>query len=179
MTTMSSPDPEIDVLDGLAPSGHPPRDATHFRRVVAANEALARAEGELRSAVAAARAAGDSWMIVGTALGVSKQAAQQRFGRAFRGSLDEGGRHTGRPARVATSSAPTASVRPPSHGSAGDVQRPGRAYRGVRAPSLPARRWSSPTTAPGSLGEGVQHFLGAPGDPPCGTGPWGSQPPPR
>jgi len=83
MTTMSSPDPAIDVLDGLAPSSHPPRDATHFRRVVAANEALARAEGELRSAVAAARAAGDSWMIIGTALGVRKQAAQQRFGRAI------------------------------------------------------------------------------------------------
>jgi hypothetical protein len=31
--------------------------------------------------VHAARAAGDSWTVIGAALGVSKQAAQQRFSR--------------------------------------------------------------------------------------------------
>ncbi|MBX3195681.1 MAG: hypothetical protein KF727_11370 [Microbacteriaceae bacterium] len=59
----------------------PARDATHFRAIIAANDALALAESELRKAVLAARAAGDSWTIIGAALGVTKQAAQQRFSR--------------------------------------------------------------------------------------------------
>lgn len=66
-------------LDDLDPAAAPARDATHFRAIIAANEALASAEGELRSAVRAARDAGDSWTVIGAALGVSKQAAQQRF----------------------------------------------------------------------------------------------------
>lgn len=45
----------------------------------------ARAEGELRvllkEAVSSARGAGASWEAVGTELGMSRQAAQQRFGR--------------------------------------------------------------------------------------------------
>ena len=57
------------------------RDATHFRAVIAAAEAVDAAEKSLRDAVAGARAAGDSWTIIGAALGVTKQAAQQRFSR--------------------------------------------------------------------------------------------------
>ena len=68
-------------LDDLDPAVSPARDASHFRAIIAANEAVASAESQLRSAVHAARAAGDSWAIVGAALGVSKQAAQQRFSR--------------------------------------------------------------------------------------------------
>jgi hypothetical protein len=34
---------------------------------------------KLREAVAAARASGLSWQLIGTTLGVSRQAAQQRF----------------------------------------------------------------------------------------------------
>jgi hypothetical protein len=66
-------------LDALGPSVVPARDASHFRAIIAASEALAAAEAGLRDAVRAARAAGDSWAIIGAALGVSKQAAQQRF----------------------------------------------------------------------------------------------------
>ena len=66
-------------LGALDPSGTAARDATHFRAIVAANEAVACAERELREAVRAARTAGDSWTIIGAALGVSRQAAQQRF----------------------------------------------------------------------------------------------------
>jgi len=46
----------------------------------------ARREAELVvvQAVHAARAAGEPWEAIGDALGVSKQAAQQRFGGAFR-----------------------------------------------------------------------------------------------
>ena len=69
-------DAALDVLD---PAEHPSRDATYFRRIVAAADSLAAAETELHDAVTAARAAGDSWTVIGAALGESRQAAQQRF----------------------------------------------------------------------------------------------------
>ncbi len=69
------------VLDDLDPSTVTSRDATHFRRIIAAKEGVARADQELRDAVQAAREAGDSWLAIGMALGVTKQAAQKRFGR--------------------------------------------------------------------------------------------------
>jgi dihydroxyacetone kinase len=68
-------------LDDIDPAATPARDGTHFRAIIAANEAVASADGELREVVRAARAAGDSWTLIGAALGVSKQAAQQRFSR--------------------------------------------------------------------------------------------------
>ena len=57
------------------------RDASHVREIIAAQEARDAADKRLRDAVAAARAAGDSWTVIGAALGVSKQAAQERFGK--------------------------------------------------------------------------------------------------
>ena len=68
-------------LDQVDPSTHPARDAQHFRRIIAAREGLANAEQELRDAVAAARAAGDSWAVIGAALDTTRQAAYQRFGK--------------------------------------------------------------------------------------------------
>lgn len=67
-------------LDQLDPAAHPARDAAHFRRIIAARQGLAAAEQELRHAVRAARAAGDSWTVIGAALDTTRQAAQQRFG---------------------------------------------------------------------------------------------------
>jgi hypothetical protein len=72
-------DPGLDQLIDSLDSADV-RDAVHFRRIIAARRALAAAEDELRDAVAAARAAGDSWTIIGAALETSRQAAQQRFG---------------------------------------------------------------------------------------------------
>lgn len=69
-----------EVLDDLDPATSTARDATHFRRIIAAKENVSRAEQELRDAVQAARAAGDSWFAIGMALGVTKQAAHKRFG---------------------------------------------------------------------------------------------------
>ena len=60
------------------------RDATGFRRIIGARQGLESAEKELRDAVAAARAAGDSWTVIGAALGTSKQAAFQRFSKTDR-----------------------------------------------------------------------------------------------
>jgi hypothetical protein len=68
-------------LDSLEPAEHPARDAASFRRIIAARHQLAAAETELRAAVKAARAAGDSWTVIGMALDTTRQAAYQRFGR--------------------------------------------------------------------------------------------------
>lgn len=68
-------------LDSLDPATLDARDATHFRRIIAARKGLAAAEQELRDAVAAAREAGDSWTVIGAALDTSKQNAYQRFGK--------------------------------------------------------------------------------------------------
>lgn len=57
------------------------RDAQHIRRIIAASASRDAAEAELRNAVEAAREAGDSWTAIGMALGVTRQAAQKRFGR--------------------------------------------------------------------------------------------------
>lgn len=73
--------PDRTGLDELNPETHPARDAVHFRRIVAARANLVAAEEELRAAVEAARKAGDSWTMIGAALDISRQAAQQRFGR--------------------------------------------------------------------------------------------------
>jgi hypothetical protein len=67
-------------LDQIDPSTHPARDAASFRRILAARRGLADAERELRDAVRAARQAGDSWTVIGAALDITRQAAQQRFG---------------------------------------------------------------------------------------------------
>ena len=64
-------------LDPVHDRGH---DAAPFRRILAAREGLAAADRELRAAVLAAREAGYSWAIIGSALDTSRQAAQQRFG---------------------------------------------------------------------------------------------------
>lgn len=73
---------DIDAwLDSVEPDPADARDASHIRRIIAANEAVESAQDELVSAVAAARAAGDTWDAIGVALGVSRQAAYQRFGR--------------------------------------------------------------------------------------------------
>jgi phage-related protein len=49
--------------------------------LIAAASELSRAEDRLARALASARGAGASWAQVGDALDISRQAAQQRFGR--------------------------------------------------------------------------------------------------
>jgi hypothetical protein len=70
-----------DWLDSIEPDPADARDASRIRRIIAAAEARNTAEKELRAAVAAARAAGDTWDAIGVALGTSRQAAYQRFGK--------------------------------------------------------------------------------------------------
>lgn len=68
-------------LDRLSPATHPARDAKAFRRIVAAVESVRDADAELIAAVREARKLGDSWTSIAVALGTSRQAAQQRFGK--------------------------------------------------------------------------------------------------
>jgi hypothetical protein len=55
-------------------------DPADLRAVAAAVRDVAEAETRLANAVQAARANGRSWGRIGLALGVTKQAARQRFG---------------------------------------------------------------------------------------------------
>lgn len=76
-------DPTADEInDWLASEEVNPadaRDAVHWRRIRAAVTGNA-AQAELDAAVVAARAAGDSWAMIGAALGISGHAASERFG---------------------------------------------------------------------------------------------------
>lgn len=65
--------------DSVAPESL--RDASHSRRIIEARKGLEAADRELRDAVAAARAAGDSWRVIGAAMGTTRQAAFQRFSK--------------------------------------------------------------------------------------------------
>jgi hypothetical protein len=73
---------ELPALNALTPETHPARDAEHFRRIIAARKALADAQTELVAAVHAARDAGDSWTVIGAALGTTRQGAFRKFGNS-------------------------------------------------------------------------------------------------
>jgi len=75
-------DDDMTGLHTVSPSTHPARDAVSTRRVTSAQKGVIAAEAELGAAVAAARAAGDSWALIGAALGSTRQNAHQRFGKA-------------------------------------------------------------------------------------------------
>ena len=73
-------------LNNLDPATTPARDARYLRYIREAatafdeaRAALDSAKTRLDDAVAQARAHGDSWGVIGMVLGVSRQAAQQRF----------------------------------------------------------------------------------------------------
>ncbi len=70
-----------ELLDLLPASGLTAVDRRRTRRLLAARDALAVAEAELVEAVREAYDGGDSWRTIGTALGMTRQAAQRRFGR--------------------------------------------------------------------------------------------------
>jgi hypothetical protein len=66
-------------LDSLDPNDMPAEDTTDLRHIAMAVADVAVAEERLREVVVAARAAGRSWARIAMALGVSKQAARERF----------------------------------------------------------------------------------------------------
>lgn len=68
-------------LDALDPATTPAEDPADLRRIGLALRALADEQLEVEQAVAAARANGRSWGEVGLVLGVSRQAARERYGQ--------------------------------------------------------------------------------------------------
>jgi len=70
------------MLDKLDPSTTPPSavdDVRDLRRIGVALQEIDTAQDALRSAVATARDNGRSWTDIANVLGVSRQAARQRF----------------------------------------------------------------------------------------------------
>lgn len=68
------------MLNDLDPATVTAHDAVRFRRILAAQDGVMRADRELHDAVRAAREAGNSWLSTGMALEVTKWAAHKRFG---------------------------------------------------------------------------------------------------
>jgi len=69
------------LADALDPSTADVEHTDDLREVAAATEAARADEARLRQAVEVARAHGRSWNQIALALGVSRQAARQRFSR--------------------------------------------------------------------------------------------------
>jgi len=70
------------LTEALDPDVTRADDLSDLRAVATAAEATRQDEARLREAVETARAHGRSWNHIAVALGVSRQAARQRFGRA-------------------------------------------------------------------------------------------------
>jgi hypothetical protein len=67
------------MLDNLDVNAAQPEDISDLRAIAAALDSVAQGETGLAVAVAQARANGRSWARIGTTLGISKQAAHDRF----------------------------------------------------------------------------------------------------
>lgn len=67
------------LSDSLDPDTAVVEHTDDLRRIATASEAIRADEARLREAVEMARAQGRSWNQIATALGVSRQAARQRF----------------------------------------------------------------------------------------------------
>lgn len=69
-------------LDTLDPATTPADDPSDLRRIGLALRGLADEQREVDEAVGAARQNGRSWGEIGLALGISRQAARERYGQA-------------------------------------------------------------------------------------------------
>ncbi len=88
MPADSLPTTHAELLEALPSWARTARDRDQTTRLIAARDALAAAEHELREAVRDAYDGGDSWLTAGTVLGISRQAAQRRFRRPLDSGVD-------------------------------------------------------------------------------------------
>lgn len=86
MTRTQLSSPSVDEIEGFFAALDPAsmKDASRLREIASARRAIEESEQRLREAVAAARAAGDSWSAIGLALRTSKQNAYRKFGDSRR-----------------------------------------------------------------------------------------------
>ncbi len=75
-------------LDSLDPDTTPAEDISDLAAIGAALSKVAAAESDIERAVEAARANGRSWPRIALVLGISKQAAQQRYGASGTAEAD-------------------------------------------------------------------------------------------
>jgi hypothetical protein len=73
-----------DWADRLDPDQAQVEDVSDLRAVAEAADAVRRDEARLTENVARSRARGRSWNLIAAILGVSRQAARQRYGRFSR-----------------------------------------------------------------------------------------------
>lgn len=73
-----------ELAEGFDPSAAQMDDTTDLRMLAEAVDSVRAAEARVRELVARARANGRSWGEVGIALGVSRQAARERFAEKIR-----------------------------------------------------------------------------------------------
>jgi hypothetical protein len=69
----------LDRIENLDPDTAEWVDATPLREITSATEAIRANQAKQREAVQIARARGISWNLIAVALGVSRQAARERF----------------------------------------------------------------------------------------------------
>lgn len=79
MPTQAEIDAALERIENLDPDDAHWIDATPLRQITEATQAIRAAEANQREAVQVARARGISWNLIALALGVSRQAARQRF----------------------------------------------------------------------------------------------------
>ena len=72
------------LAEEFDPSDVPMDDTTDLRAIAEVVDAVRAGEARVRELVALARANGRSWGEIGIALGVSRQAARERFGEKIR-----------------------------------------------------------------------------------------------
>jgi hypothetical protein len=72
------------LAQGLDPSGIPMDETTDLRTLAEAVDSVRTGEARVRELVALTRANGRSWGEIGIALGVSRQAARERFAEKMR-----------------------------------------------------------------------------------------------
>lgn len=73
-----------ELADGLDPATTDVDETDDLKQIASACDAVRADEARLRDAVEIARAQGRSWNQIGVALGVSRQAARQRFAHKTR-----------------------------------------------------------------------------------------------
>ncbi len=87
VTERRLPHTHRELLELLPDWGSTARDRRKTMRLISARDASTAAHTCV--AVREAHDAGDSWLTIGTILGISRQAAQQRFRRLPEASLDD------------------------------------------------------------------------------------------